>query len=98
MGTFTGEPRSATAIAAEDVAVLFFDQHTAIQLLRASPQFGLDLIRTLCRRIRALNERLLEAEARARQPVAAPAPVALAEVSDDTPAATEEPGIIPYDD
>lgn len=98
MSTFTGEPRSATAIAAQDVAVLYFDQRTALQLLRASPQFGLDLIRTLCQRIRTLNERLLEAEARARVPAPAPAPVVLAEATEDVEPATTEPGIIPYDD
>lgn len=98
MGTFTGEPRSATTIAIEDTAVLYFDERTAAQLLRANPQFGLDIIRVLCQRIRSLNERLLDAEARARAPVAAPAPVAVGPAADGVAGQPEETGLLPYDD
>lgn len=94
MGTFTGEPRSATAIAIEDTAVLYFDQSTAAQLLRANPQFGLDIIRTLCQRIRSLNGRLLEAEARARAPV----PIAVPEAAAGVAGQVEEPALLPYDE
>lgn len=58
MSCFSGLPRSATATAAEDSVLLFFNQDTAIQLLRASPRFALGVIQTLCDRIRAANERI----------------------------------------
>lgn len=58
MSCFGGMPRSATATAAEDSFLLFFNQDTAIQLLRASPRFGLGVIQTLCDRIRTANEKI----------------------------------------
>jgi CRP-like cAMP-binding protein len=58
MSCFGGVPRSATCVAAEDSVLLSFTQETAIQLLRASPQFALGVIQTLCDRLRSANERL----------------------------------------
>lgn len=98
MATFTGEARSATTIAVEDTAVLHFNQLSAAQLLRANPQFGLDIIRTLCQRVRSLNQRLLDAETRARTPVAAAAPVVFAASPDAEAPAVEEAGELAYDE
>ena len=58
MSCFGGLPRSATCVAAEDSVVLSFTQETAVQLLRASPQFALGVIQTLCDRLRGANERI----------------------------------------
>jgi hypothetical protein len=74
MSCFSGLPRSATAIAAEDSVLLFFNQDTAIQLLRASPRFALGVIQTLCDRIRGSNERIARLEAGGAVAAAPPAP------------------------
>jgi CRP-like cAMP-binding protein len=66
MSCFSGQPRSATCVAAEDSVVLCFNQDTAVQLLRASPQFALGVIQTLCDRVRGANERLGQLETAAR--------------------------------
>ncbi len=58
MSAFSGMPRSATAVAAEDSLLLFFNQDTAVNLIRASPRFALGVIQTLCDRIRNNNERI----------------------------------------
>jgi CRP-like cAMP-binding protein/uncharacterized protein (DUF2225 family) len=58
MSCFSGMARSATAVTAEDSVLLFFNQDTAIQLMRASPRFALGVIQTLCDRIRTNNERI----------------------------------------
>jgi CRP-like cAMP-binding protein/uncharacterized protein (DUF2225 family) len=63
MSCFSGLPRSATATAAEDSVLLFFNQDTAIQLMRASPLFALGVIQTLCDRIRNNNERIAQLSA-----------------------------------
>jgi CRP-like cAMP-binding protein len=58
MSCFSGLPRSATCVAAEDSVLLFFNQETAVQLLGASPRFALGVIQTLCDRLRGANERI----------------------------------------
>jgi uncharacterized protein (DUF2225 family)/CRP-like cAMP-binding protein len=70
MSCFSGLPRSATCIAAEDSVLLYFNQDTAIQLLRASPRFALGVIQSLCDRLRNANERI----ARLEESGATPAP------------------------
>lgn len=67
MSTFMGELRSATAVALEDTAVLYFDQQSAVRLILASPEFGLGIIRTLCARLRTQDERTVAAQAVARK-------------------------------
>ena len=68
MSCFSGLPRSATCIAAEDSVLLYFNQDTAIQLLRASPRFALGVIQSLCDRLRNANERIAGLEAPGAQP------------------------------
>jgi uncharacterized protein (DUF2225 family)/CRP-like cAMP-binding protein len=75
MSCFSGLPRSATCIAAEDSVLLYFNQDTAIQLLRASPRFALGVIQSLCDRLRNANERIARLEAPS-SPAAPPAPAA----------------------
>ncbi|MBI2941915.1 MAG: DUF2225 domain-containing protein [Chloroflexi bacterium] len=60
MAAFTGEPRSSDAIVVEDASLLYFNERTALELLRTSPQFALGLIQTLCDRIRNNNLQLAE--------------------------------------
>ncbi len=60
MAAFTGEPRSATATAVEDTSLLYFDERTALELLRTSPVFGLGIIQTLCDRVRDTNLQMAE--------------------------------------
>jgi CRP-like cAMP-binding protein/uncharacterized protein (DUF2225 family) len=62
MSCFSGLPRSATCIAAEDSVLLYFNQDTAVQLLRASPRFALGVIQSLCDRLRNANERIARLE------------------------------------
>ena len=50
---FSGKPRSATATAVNDVTVLRFDNATALQLIRASPDFALRIIKLLSDRVYA---------------------------------------------
>ncbi|MBI2939874.1 MAG: DUF2225 domain-containing protein [Chloroflexi bacterium] len=59
MATFTGRPRSATAICEADTSVLYFDQATALDLVTSSPRFALSLIRTLCDRLTYADDRLV---------------------------------------
>lgn len=58
MSCFSGLPRSATAVATEDSALLRFSRETAIELVRASPEFAIRIIQTLGDRLRA-NTQLL---------------------------------------
>lgn len=87
MSCFSSLPRSATATAAEDSVLLFFNQDTAIQLMRASPLFALGVIQTLCDRIRNNNERI----ARLSALVGDPEKVAAAAVSPGQRAAAANP-------
>ena len=55
---FSGLPRSATALAIEDSQLLRFSRETAIELVRASPEFAIRVIQTLGDRLRANTELL----------------------------------------
>ena len=55
---FGGLPRSATAVATEDAQLLRFSRETAIDLIRASPEFAIRIIQTLGDRLRANTELL----------------------------------------
>jgi hypothetical protein len=55
MSCFGGQPRSAGAVCREDSVLLFFNQETAIQLLRASPRFALGVIQRLADRVNNCN-------------------------------------------
>lgn len=91
MSCFSGLPRSATAICAEDSVLLFFNQDTAIQLMRTSPRFALGVIQTLCDRVRAANERIVRLSAVVGDPVKVAATVAPA----PAPAQAAPPGPSP---
>lgn len=56
MATFTGQRRSATAIAAEPTDVLCFNRETIVQLMRTNPSFAITIIRSLCERVDQMNE------------------------------------------
>ena len=58
MSCFSGLPRSATAVTTEDSALLRFSRETAVELVRASPEFAVRIIQTLGDRLRA-NTQLL---------------------------------------
>ncbi len=58
MAVVDGEPRSATAVAASRCAVVAMDRERVEQLFRRAPQFALEMMRTLARRIRCVNEAL----------------------------------------
>jgi CRP-like cAMP-binding protein len=53
MSCFSGEPRSATAVALRDTVALRLSREAALQLVRASPAFGMKVIHTLAGRLRA---------------------------------------------
>ena len=55
---FSGLPRSASAIAIEDSQLLRFSRETAVELIRASPEFAIRVIQTLGDRLRANTELL----------------------------------------
>jgi CRP/FNR family transcriptional regulator, cyclic AMP receptor protein len=55
---FSGLPRSATALTIEDSQLLRFSRETAIELIRASPEFAIRVIQTLGDRLRANTELL----------------------------------------
>jgi CRP-like cAMP-binding protein len=55
---FSGLTRSATAIAIEDAQLLRFSRETAIELIKASPEFAIRVIQTLGDRLRANTELL----------------------------------------
>jgi CRP-like cAMP-binding protein len=55
---FGGLPRSATAIASVDSTLLRFSRETAVELIRASPEFAIRVIQTLGDRLRANTELL----------------------------------------
>ena len=57
---FGGLPRSATAIATEDSTLLRFSRETALELVRASPEFAIRVIKTLGDRLRANTELLVK--------------------------------------
>jgi CRP-like cAMP-binding protein len=53
MSCFSGEPRSATAVALRDTVALRLSRAAALELVRASPAFGMKVIHTLAARLRA---------------------------------------------
>jgi len=55
---FTGLPRSASAVALEDSQLLRFSRETAVELVKASPEFAIRVIQTLGDRLRANTELL----------------------------------------
>ena len=81
MSAFGGMPRSATAVAAEDSLLLFFNQDTAVNLIRASPRFALGVIQTLCDRIRNNNERITKLTATTTDQPAPTSPAVASAVS-----------------
>ena len=56
MSLLTGEPRSATVIAATAMELYPLDQQNFSQILTRSPYLALALSRTLARRLRRENE------------------------------------------
>jgi CRP-like cAMP-binding protein len=53
MSCFSDEPRSATAISLRDATALRLSREAALELVRASPVFGLKVIHSLAGRLRA---------------------------------------------
>ncbi len=51
-------PRSAAAIAAEPTEVLAIDKQTFLELIRAEPEFALQVMRILTNRLRRMNKQL----------------------------------------
>jgi len=55
-----GRPRSATAIATEDTAMLYLERGEFLSFLRSSPQACIDIIGMLCQRLRRVSRQLEE--------------------------------------
>ena len=53
MSCFSHEPRSATAVALRDTIALRLSREVALEIVRASPAFGLKVIHALAARLRA---------------------------------------------
>jgi CRP-like cAMP-binding protein len=51
-------PRSASALASEDSAVIEVDQKRFLAMIQQSPMFAIQVMRVLTLRLRAMNERL----------------------------------------
>jgi CRP-like cAMP-binding protein len=51
-------PRSATVVAKTECEVVPVDERQFLVLVRQAPFFALDVMRTLVRRLRVMNERL----------------------------------------
>lgn len=60
MAVFTGEPRSATVIAAEPCTILAVPKNEFITLIKSHPGTTLALIENMARNIQALNEKLTQ--------------------------------------
>lgn len=59
MSLVDGRPRSASAVAAEDdTQVLVLNQGKLVELIRQQPETCLLMLQTICRRIRAMNQRM----------------------------------------
>jgi CRP-like cAMP-binding protein len=59
MAMIDHEPRSATVVAITDCEVVSVDERLFLLLVHQTPFFALDVMRTLVRRLRAMNERLI---------------------------------------
>jgi CRP-like cAMP-binding protein len=53
-----GSPRGATAVAREDTEVAVIDEKAFNYLIERRPEFALDLMRRLSKRLRRMNENL----------------------------------------
>jgi CRP-like cAMP-binding protein len=53
MSCFSDEPRSATALALRDTVALRLSREAALEIVRASPAFGMKVIHALAARLRA---------------------------------------------
>ncbi len=60
MAVFTGEPRSATVIAADPCTVLAVPKDEFVTLIKSHPQTTMTLIENMARNIQSLNARLTE--------------------------------------
>ena len=58
MSLLDGEPRSATAIALEDVKVIFISRDSFIRILRENPDICLKILVTLSKRLRQTDKRV----------------------------------------
>lgn len=56
MSLIDGSPRSATAKAAEQTELAPIDRETFVYLVQKNPEFALDVMQLLTRRIRQMNE------------------------------------------
>jgi len=60
MSLFLLEPRAASIIAEEDVAVLEINQTNVYEIIMQNPEMTYGLLKTLCSRLGALNEKVRE--------------------------------------
>lgn len=58
MAMIDHSPRSATIIAKTDCEIVSVDERLFLLLIRQTPYFALDVMRTLVHRLRAMNERV----------------------------------------
>lgn len=56
MALIDGQPRSATAIAGEDTQVAKVDKDTFRALVRKNPDFALDVMEIMAKRLRQMND------------------------------------------
>ncbi|HEV8438739.1 MAG TPA: cyclic nucleotide-binding domain-containing protein [Methylomirabilota bacterium] len=67
LGLFRNAPRSASAVAVEDVTLLVIPANRLDHMVRTNPALALALIRDLANRMLAAEERARDAEARAKE-------------------------------
>jgi CRP-like cAMP-binding protein len=64
MAMIDNGPRSATVVAKTDCEYIPVDERLFLLLVHQTPFFSLDVMRTLVRRLRAMNERLNQQQAK----------------------------------
>lgn len=60
MAVFTGEKRTATVVAREDVQLLAIPKAEFVNLIKAQPEVAMTLLENMSRRIKSLNDQLAE--------------------------------------
>jgi len=58
MSLFLMKPRTATVVTAEESIILEINQSNLYEMLRESPQMLFSILKTLCKRIDELNDRV----------------------------------------
>ena len=68
MALIDGTPRSATALAEDQVEVDVYDDAALKQLIAEDPEFALNMLRAMSTRLREVDDRVTELVARGRLP------------------------------